>query len=577
MSRILNILAKLASDLDELEAVEFADQVDDISAVMTGVDVASGQHMPAGDTQWSLPSVGVNMSKDAMGLNDIPIGDAPYANREGVPEDDIDTQFLGGDEEGVSMPTINDKYQMDLKMDDHLDSLEAFFFDQGLRKRAFSIHMLRRMAAEFDAGIEWWNFLVPYMVPMKLGGELRNYTLLSIYEWASSNPEVQTELERLYSEIREDREILTGLNLTDADLDAVRDGTKEIETLIVERRVHASNFRKAQIAGNRYKANIARVKQIASAAPDLRTSEQDTGTPDTRQPSASGPRTGRPDTPGPQRGSGQSGSSALAELQTRLNVTSDGIWGDITSGAWESFIDATALPFLRESGQEPTDTDISNMKTNWGAAAGQLGYAASYQGMVDFFDAVSSGEGEAPETPETPETPEAPEAPGEPEAPETAPVSEDEIKQILLGLAQNKVDHMMEAAGKDPEVSLGRGYSMRRTKRYIRHLDKLVEGDGDAYAKVAQLLAEEYGDELTQTLVDAEAYHKERTEADDQHAEPWDESHRQGHLVSKVYELLQRVWGDLNSEAGRGGRDRRSERRQKRQDNRGRRRLRNQE
>ena len=101
MSRILEALAKLASDLDGIEAIEYADQVDNISSIMTGADVASGQHMPAGDSQWSLPSVGVNMSKDAMGLTDVPIGDAPYANREGIPEDDMDTQLFSGDEEGV--------------------------------------------------------------------------------------------------------------------------------------------------------------------------------------------------------------------------------------------------------------------------------------------------------------------------------------------------------------------------------------------------------------------------------------------------------------------------------------------
>ncbi len=51
----------------------------------------------------------------------------------------MDTQLLGGEEEGVAMPPINDKYEMNLEMDDHLDSLEAFLFDNDLRKYAKTV------------------------------------------------------------------------------------------------------------------------------------------------------------------------------------------------------------------------------------------------------------------------------------------------------------------------------------------------------------------------------------------------------------------------------------------------------
>jgi len=129
----------------------------------------------------------------------------------------------------------------------------------------------------------------------------------------------------------------------------------------------------------------------------------------------------------------------------------------------------------------------------------------------------------------------------------------------------------MEAAGKTPVTSLKGGASRRRTRRYLRHLDKLIEQEGSAYDKVATLLAEEYGDELAQELAKAKEFHQGQDQA-----EAWDEEHEYGHLISKVYELLQRVWGDLNAEqeTGQGRRrDRRSERRQRRQENRGRRRL----
>jgi hypothetical protein len=659
MPSILEILTKLASDLDEMEALEYADQVDDISAIMTGVDVSSGQHMPSGDTQWSLPSVGVNMSKDAMGLNDIPIGDAPYANRMGIPEDDMDKQFLGGEEEGVAMPPINDKYEMGLELDDHLDSLEAALFDMGLRKEAKEVYIIRTAITDEDPKIRELKNLArelngygvtDEMLQRILDGDLKlDRAIVESRVHASKYVDVQSALKRyvaLAPEVakltgerkpdrREDPKIrelknlareLNGYGVTDEMLQRILDGDLKLDLAIVESRVHASKYVDVQSALKRYVALAGERKPdrreelfnilvhqyhvptdwlsnydnatTHGVAPksilgmwDI-VKKRDDGLKDSKseefvklmtewysrygrggspldEPSASGPRSGRPDTREPQ-----AKSNGLIELQTRLNVNQDGFWGDITRAAWEAFIDDPAVPYLKSKDQELTTEDIQSMKGDWGTAGPQLGYDASYGGMVDFFDAVSPADANAPDQPapaatgEAPPTNEPPDVPGD-----VAPVASDEIRTALLYLSQNKVPHQMEAAGLDPEKSLGGGYSKRRTNRYMRHLDKLMEGEGDAYTKVAEYLTENYSEELTKILAEAQEFHESE---DNGQSTPWGDGHRYEHLISKVYELLQRAWGDLSGEAGKGGRDRRSERMQNRQENRGRRRLRNQ-
>lgn len=628
MSRILEILSKLASDLDELEALEYADQVDDISSIMTGTDVASGQHMPAGDTQWSLPSVGVNMSKDAMGLNDIPIGDAPYANREGIPEDDMDTQLLGGEEEGVAMPPINDKYEMNLEMDDHLDSLEAFLFDNDLRKYAKRVFELRSFAQDQrQALVQAFTKLVDKVDTQQGVNDQAKDAFRSAmhsYIWKTNDDEgrIEEHIKRLmfthiftgdnemsgrvynvhYSSIVRDvaQKAFAFGQMRGPSVDSGASRKEQLFHILVHRYhiPHAwltdyTRYNQHGKAPNTIPEMWATVQNTpGNEIPDNHSARwgelmvewydnyaeggkppgQGRGSGDDDRPSASGPRgeSGRPD-PGT---SGETVYAGLKPLQQAMGTPNppDGLWSS-SSQPWADFIDQKAVPYLDSKG---ANADADAMKTDWGSVADSLGQTADWDGMLNFYNTVMAAQPGDPQEPE-PAQPGEPQEPGDDEgdgqadqSPVTASVND--VKRALLFLSQNKQDHEVEGAGKEAVKSLGGGYSMRRTNRYLRHLDKLIEGDGTPYDKVAQYLIENYSDEMNSTLAEAKAFHDEH-EADQGE---WGEKHQFEHLISKVYELLQMVWGDLNAEEGTGQgrrRDRRSERRQRRQDQRGRRRL----
>jgi len=617
MSSIFEELSKLASDLDELGHIEIADQVDDISAITTEVDVASGQHMPAGDAQWTVPTVGADLSKGAMG---IPIGDAPYANRMGIPSDDMEKQFFSG-EGPVSLPPANDSDD-DEDMSESLAKLEKSLKLVGLASEAQKVRLLRVAQTQYtnivgtdpdDYGQaleteghwytrkgemtneRWFAIIKELDIPLELDdkGQMEAlYDEVALKKMATSiTMKFDHEYDRLFDELKV---IYESFKVTASQWAAKESWPDYIDEWSEVNLFNPATFDKAEYessikaaaeadgkSGGGANSMAQMAEKIAKKTQDMNNTKAtlpvmiewlagmynmasgeftEGGEPTRRtqtQPVASGPR----------EDTGESGSSGVRAVQEALGgIDVDGIWGDETQGAWNDFVDTEAAPYLTEQGSE---VDPEAIKTDWASVADSLDATADYQGMAAFVLAIrqgaEAGEAELDEV----DT----DLPGEEDVEEEAvevELTEDDLRRILLQLSEEKIPHFAE--GEDPvgealkqEKALGGGIARRRVNRYIRHLAKTIEGEGSDLDKVARDLMSraDVADSIRNQLGSARSFHEEK--APDV---PYTAKHRTEHLQFIVYIILQREWGELS-----GGKGRRSERRERRERSRGRRRL----
>ena len=617
MSNLFEELSKLASELDELGHLEIADQVDDISAIMTDVDVASGQHVPAGDVQWSLPTVGAKLNKGAMGLNDIHIGDAPYEHT--VDEDDqVDTQLFSGDDPGFAMPPINRKYNEADDLGNQLEELEAGLRKFKLSKYANRVNKLKTKVA----------LVGPVSVGLMGAGAIGGATALGYYAFAEENPN-DPRVQQLKKYARE----FKTLGITKEDLDRLVSRTDSPQS-IVQEVPNIPEDKKSDITFKlgKYLQIATRLSEIQNANPDddrkaqlltrlvgywgvrpewltSYTASSNNGqspknlqeiwnfvvetkghnislfprfmdlmdewyrnysgnggipvgvgsnlSPDPgsdTEPRASGP-VGRGSSAGSRR---QVLSDSVKALQTALGISPTGAWEPDTNPAWAKFVEDEAKPYLEANPIEGLDP--ANLIADWRIPAPKLGLEPTVPGMTAFVNKVkAAGESTEEGVSETPETPTSPEE----AAGEINPATADEVRKVLLMLQNAKVPHLAE----DPygvAQTLGGGTSRRRSRRYVRQLSKLYPEDGNDTSKVASHMVDKYQDSIQAELQKAKTMHEEHPSAG-----AYTETERTAHLSAIVYTLLQREWGDMSG----AGKDRRSERRERREDARGRRRL----
>ena len=572
------LLAKLATELDENGYLDWADQIDDIENITTDVDVASGQHMPAGDAQWTHPTVCASLSKKSMGLMDVPIGDLDYANRQGIPDDDMDKQLFSGEEDGVSMPPINRKYHEVDDMEIPLKKLEEYFKSHGLYKQAKDISAIRianlggpittggtaGTVAGASAGTVGGltigtalGVLFPPLLPVSTvlgsvigafsGGIAGKYTgeeiQAKIKKYLDDRPPQKEELMRVTNRLREIRNtLITKYKLTEPEIESIIAGRVNVNSLISSK-FPGKDEKELVALISEYDKLVKRFTQIISEGLKEETSSDSKGISEGEPVS-----TGRIEESSPAK---TRGNNSVAKLQKLIGVTSDGIWGPETSEAWNKFINNNKDEILKEF----PEADLEATKNNWPAVAKFYKLTPDAIGILQFAQAIVNTSAEAPAV--TPEavTPE-----------ETPAITSDEVLKALTMLSTSDEPHMSEGNGKTVK-SLDGVISNRRTNRYIRHLGKVADGDGNDIQNVANLMVSRYGDAMQAELQTAKKTH-EATDMPDYNAK-----HRADHLNYIVYKYLQRAWGALSKNPESSRRDERAARRERKQENRGQRRL----
>ena len=409
---------KNSLEIDE-EDEELEDLDIDISLLSPqNHDVASGQRMPSGEDMWRSSRAAKRISKMkkfALGLTDIPMsgsqeGPVYEPGLKGPGESESST-FFGMEEDldnnSENKPPINEKYQdnelEEDNMEDYLRDLEANLKTVGAIKAANRINKLIKSAftpgfsQELRAEVGEPQAAIIDKARATLGGA--NTVKISAKNWAGwmldkDSASIYDDITKIF--LQQDFWLGLGgeLDLDSKHANQMRSFFDSSRNQIINTESLVKLMSSLKGPGSYSNAGRTYVGFRATDAKEINNyvviwnmitkwAKNAQAPNKKRQPGQQPTKTNTPES----NNATNRRQTPVMILQEKLGVNADGIWGPITQGAWEAFVDTHWDKIAKSPvNRRFSETEKIGLKKEWQKYAGKVWFAPTMEGRIAFVD-----------------------------------------------------------------------------------------------------------------------------------------------------------------------------------------------